>query len=179
MHKFYTRLWLYWAGRVTLETLLFAFAMALFVTLFFYVKKGAPALEEEVVGALWSIFAFWFKIVWAFAFLLVLFRSIKWVFERCYAGYRLRLRECATQRIIEEIGYGDLVRVWRRWFVTLVWIITLLSVIISALMHFLAGVDSFFAWFDIWVLYLLSMTGGYISFWLLGAFCKRVKVERC
>jgi len=165
--------------RVSVESILFALAMALLVTLFFYIQKGMPPLQNDVQKALETLFIFWLGIVWAIAFLLALFRSIKWLFHRCYNGYMLRLVECGGQEFLEDVGYGDLMRVWRRWFLALIWIVTIMSVVTAVFMHLFFHVATFFSWMSPVVLYIFTLIAGYFVLWLLGSYCKRVKVVKC
>lgn len=170
MSKFYLQLWSLWALRVVLCTIAFATIFTTVVTLIIYAKQGFAPLNSDVVVALEKVFLFWFLIFVNLALLLALFRSTKYLFNRCYSGYMFKLKLCNHKEgeYIEAIGYGDLLRVWRKWFMLLIWIV-------SAMMLF-AFIGSFF---NIYVLYGAIILAGYPSFMILSARCKNVKVVKC
>ncbi len=170
MAKFYFRLWLFWALRLIVCTLAFAALFAFLVTFILYAKHGFAPLSASMIAALEEIFVFWFKVLLNLALLLALFRSVKYIFNRCHAGYMLRLQQCSKNEtsFIEEIGYGDLIKVWRKWFMLLIWIVGALMILAVA-----------FDWFNIYVLYGSILVAGQFSFMVLGARCKAVKVVPC
>ena len=179
MGRFYLRLWLAWVVRVSVESVAVAGVVTLVVVLFFYVHKGLAPIDAQVQEALWQLFVFWFWIVWSVTFLLSLFRSVKYFFGRCYNGYLLRLLSCDLKESIESIGYGDLLKVWRRWFMLLIWIVSVFVLVGSAIGRFLFFKESLFAWFGLGWLYLFVMGSGFFAIVLSISLCKRIKVERC
>ena len=179
MGSFYFRLWLLWAVRVSVESLLFGAVMALFVVGVIYVKKGMPTLDSEVMGALGDIFRFWFSLAWSVALLLSLFHSLKYLFNRCVGGYKLQLLTCDAKEEIEPVGYGDLVRVWRRWLMLLIWSSAVFIMIIALVMRFVFGVTELFSWLNIYVLYGIVLLGGYVTLVLLMARCKKTRIVGC
>lgn len=179
MKKFYFYLWLYWAARVTLCTLFFASILSFGVVFYIYASQGYPELTKEVQNALFDIFSFWFAIAWSVSLLFVLFRSVKYIFNRCNNGYQFKLLSCDAKEIIEVIGYGDLLKVWRRWFMLLIWIVGALMVLSFVALHLSGIQSSFFEYFDIYTLYLYILAGGYLSFIFLGGRCKKIKVQKC
>lgn len=179
MRSFYFRLWLKWALRVTVESVAFGAVMAGFIVLFIYLKKGMPPLDTEVGNALSDLFRFWFGLAWSVALLLSLFRSIKYIFNRCENGYKLQLLSCETQEEIVPVGYGDLVRVWRRWLMLLIWSSAVLIMLLTLVMRFVFGIDTLFSWLNIYALYAIILLGGYISLVLLMARCKKIRTVRC
>ena len=179
MRSFYFRLWLVWALRVTLESLIFGALMAFLIVVVIYIKKGMPTLETEVLKALEDIFLFWFSLAWSVALLLSLFRSLKYLFNRCLGGYKLQLLSCDTKEEIDPVGYGDLVRVWRRWLMLLIWSSAVFIMMIALFMHFVFGMTELFSWLSIYVLYGIVMISGYTSLVLLMARCKKTRIVRC
>ena len=142
MSKFYFFLWLRWSLRVTLCSTLLASALALAITSYIYINQSMPALNSEVFEALLNIFKFWFPIVWSLTLLLALFRSLKYIFNICFAGYELKLYSCDGKYILEDIGYGDLVKVWRKWFMLIIWLVGSLMVLSLAYFGKVENVDS-------------------------------------
>ncbi len=179
MLRFYLRIWIDWIFRLLLESLILALFMAGSIVVFVYWKKGFPSLDQEVIEALGVVFSFWFSIVWGIGLLVALFRSLKFIFGKCYEGYRFALLTCDVNEEITQIGYGDLVKVWRKWLMLLVWIVTVLVLLGSVVARVVYGIVSIFEWLDIYVLFSFVLIAGYLSFWLLGVRCKRVKVVRC
>jgi len=180
--KFYLKLWFYWAIRVTLCSLVLAFILSSFITIFIYVKQGMLVLNADIVSALWNVFKFWFMIFWNFTLLIALFRSIKYIFNRCYSGYMFRLYACektAKEEVIQVIGYGDLIKVWRRWFMLLIWLVGSQMVILLAFTLLMSSYSSLFEWFNIYVLFGLVLSAGYISFIVLGNRCKQTRIVKC
>lgn len=179
MSKFYFLLWLNWAFKVTINSVLMAGLFSLLITFVLYMKQGSISLSPEVIEALWKVFIFWFPLTWSLTLLLTLFRSLKYIFNKCYSGYQLQLFECNQTEIIEVVGYGDLVKVWRRWFMLLIWLSGAQMVLALALSYIFSIYDAVFDWFNIYVLFIFVLNSGYISFILLGGRCKKVKVVKC
>jgi len=179
MGRFYFFLWLRWASRVTLKSLLLAALFSAIITTFTYITQATFSLSAEIVDALVDIFVFWFPISWSIALLIVLFRSLKYIFNNCLDGYELKLLACNATDVIEVIGYGDLVKVWRRWFMLIIWLVGAQMVVAVFFTYMFSRYESVFEWFSIYWLFGFILSSGYFSFILLGARCKRVKVRRC
>jgi len=182
MLKFYLFLWLSWLFRVVLCTLLSAALFAFIVTLFIYVKQGFMPIDRVVFEALLKIWTFWFSILLNLSLLFALFRSVKYLFNHCYAGYILKLKACTKKesgKYIEIIGYGDLLKVWRKWFMLLIWIVGSLMILAFVLTHLFTTYNSLFDWFSIYLLYLFIAIGGYFSFVFITARCKCIEVIKC
>lgn len=180
MNKFYILLWLRWSIRVTLCSIGMASVLAIFFTLFIYLnQESIVAIDAVVLSALFDIFWFWFVLLWSGTLLLALFRSIKYIFNICISGYIIKLLECSTQNTIEVIGYGDLVKVWRKWFMLLIWLVATIMIFSLFFTYILSQYSSIFEWFNIFWLYTFIIISGYFSFIILIAKCKRVKVVKC
>ncbi len=179
MGKFFFLLWKNWTLRVSIESVLFGFFLAFLMSGYIYIKKGLVDVNQETMSALLDIFFFWFGVLWNVGLLIALFRSIKFVFNRCYNGYMLRLFTCKQDDYIEPVGYGDLIKVWRRWFLILIWSVAFEILIGSIVMRFGFGKTELFSWLGSGVLFGFVLLGGYISFWVLSGWCKRVKVVVC
>lgn len=182
MSKFYLLLWVEWATRLTLSSLFYGVLSALGVTLFIYAKEGFGALDAESLEALSYIFMFWLSLLYNIALLIALFRSIKYVFNSPKNSYVMRLYSCpkdGKREMLEEIGYGDLVKTWRKWFMLLIWLVGAQMVVAVTLNALLSLSESTLAWFNIYVLYGFILVAGYFSFMILGSRCKQVRIERC
>ncbi len=179
MSKFYFLLWLQWALRVTVSSVLMSIFFSSIITLFIYIRQGRAELSSEVIEALVQIFSFWFPLIWGLSLLIALFRSLKYIFNRCLNGYELKLLECNKSDVIEVVGYGDLVKVWRRWFMLMIWFTGVQMIIVSGVIYAFDIYDFISDWFSIYILYLFILISGYVSFILLGGRCKKVKVRKC
>ena len=179
MSRFYFFLWLKWAVRLTLCSTVLAYLFALVITLFTYFNQGMPELSSEVMKALFDILIFWFPIFWSFTLLISMFRSLKYIFNSCISGYELKLLECGSSQEIEIIGYGDLVKVWRKWFMLIIWLVGALMIFALAFTYVFTSYSGVFEWFNIYWLFSFVLISGYLSFILLVARCKRVKVVKC
>ncbi len=178
MYKFYFLLWLKWAFRLTLCSVLLSTFFSILITFLIYVNQGIRTLNAEILTALGTIFMFWFSITWSVAILIALFRSLKYIFNNCYVGYSLNLKSCQNE-LIKSIGYGDLVKVWRKWFMLLIWIIGAEMIIALAFTYTFSSYKSIFEWFDIYILYTLILIAGYFSFIILSSKCKKIKLVKC
>jgi hypothetical protein len=138
-----------------------------------------PSLNTEVIQALLNIFKFWFVVFWSITLLLALFRSLKYIFNRCIYGYELKLYTCDTKELIEDIGYGDLVKVWRKWLMLIIWLVGSFMILSLAYTYMFTSYSGVFKWFDIYWLFGFILLSGYFSFIIMAARCKRVKVVRC
>ena len=179
MRKFYLLIWLRWILRITLESVVFAIFFSFVITLFFYMQKGAPTMNDEVKTALLTIFKFWFTLSWSLGLLIALFRSIKYFFYSCAGGYILVLHTCNKEKKIFPVGYGDLLKVWRKWLLLLIWMSALTTLLISVVLYVTSLKQSFFAWFNLFSLYGIVLISGYASLVLLIARCKKIGVEQC
>jgi len=182
MRSFYFSLWFFWLVRVVLCTLFIAALISGVATLVIYIRQGMLPLNDEVLAALYDIWHFWFVISLNIALLIALFRSVKYLFNRCYGGYVLKLKVCqkeANRAFIETIGYGDLVKVWRKWFMLLIWLVAAEIVFAVTLSYLLSSSVSLFDWFSIYMLYFFIAVAAYFSFVFLSARCKALKVVKC
>jgi len=180
--RFYFLLWFGWAWRLTLNTFLFATVFTLLITGIIYINQGFVSLSSEVYTALFDVAFFWFAIVWNIALLLVLFRGLKGIFNVCHSGYVLELFSCPDEgksEVISLVGYGNLVKVWRKWFMLMIWIVGAQMVFAVAFSILFTLSEALFDWFNVYVLYGFILVAGYFSFMILGSRCKRVKISRC
>lgn len=179
MSRFYFLLWLHWVIRLTLCSVLLACGISFIVTIFIYFSQGMPPLDGEIFIALFKIFKFWFQIFWSLTLLIALFRSLKYIFNTPHAGYELKLMACEKDEVLEDIGYGDLVKVWRKWFMLLIWLSGAIMILALACTYLFTSFSGVFEWFNIYWLFGFILVAGYFSFILLGARCKKVKVVKC
>jgi len=179
MAKFYFLLWFRWASRVLTCSVLLSYLFTIIITASIYFMGDMPSIDAKVFAALRDILDFWFPIVWSFTLLLALFRSIKYIFNTCINGYKLNLLTCSESEIIMSIGYGDLVKVWRRWIMLNIWLVGGLMVIAVIFTSLFTNFNGVFEWFSIYWLFSFILLSGYISFMLLGSRCKQVRVVKC
>lgn len=180
--KFYLQLWLSWAVRLTLSSLTLALVLSTAVTLFLFAKQGFPQLTQEVIHALLLILQFWFAPLWGLTLLLSLFRGIKYIFNSCKNGYMLELLSCPKEgdvQSIEVVGYGDLIKVWRKWLMLLIWLVGAQMIVATILKYLLSSSNFSLEWFSIYVLYAFVLLAGYFSFMILTARCKQVRIVKC
>jgi len=179
MLKFYFLLWLRWAARVVTCSVLLAYFFSIIITAIIYFNSSKLSIDADIFNALRDILEFWFPLVWSFTLLLALFRAIKYIFNTCINGYELKLLTCRDSKVINTIGYGDLVKVWRRWIMLIIWLVgafMILSIIATILFTDFSGI---FEWFSIYWLGAFILVSGYFSFILLGTRCKQVQVVKC
>jgi len=136
-------------------------------------------LTSEVIEALLQVMLFWFPLAWGLTLLLSLFTSLKYIFNTRKNRYELKLYECSSQEMIEEIGYGDIVKVWRKWFMAMIWLVGVEMIISLFLTYALSLYENVFEWFNIYILFTYILLAGYISFILLAGRCKKVKLRKC
>ena len=179
MSKFYFLLWLRWAARVVTCSVLLAYFFSLLITAYSYLSSSQPSIDVQVFNALRDVLEFWFPIVWSLTLLLALFRSLKYIFNVCINGYKFQLLTCKGDEVIEIIGYGDLVKVWRRWFMLNIWLVGAFMIVAVILTSLFSSYSGVFEWFDIYWLSAFILVSGYFSFILLGARCRKVKVSKC
>lgn len=87
--------------------------------------------------------------------------------------------QCGTKEYINPVGYGNLVKFWRKWLMLLVWL-SGAQMVVAVVISYMVDADiSLFDWFSIYVLYLFIVMSAYISFVLIGQRCKQVSVVRC
>lgn len=164
---------------LSIKSLLLGVFLAGVFVLMLYIKQGMPPLSGEILAALWDLFSFGFAFSWSLALLLFLFREMRGIFLHCHAGYRLELLSCKGDQVLENIGYGDLLKVWRRWFMLLIWLVGSIILLAVALRALISPDESFSEWFSIFWLSFFILLGGYFSFILLGSRCKKVRIARC
>ncbi len=179
MSKFYFFLWLRWATRLFTCSVVLAFVFSTMITLYIYIQQGLPSLNNEILTALLHVEIFWFPIVWSFTLLLALFRSLKYIFNICISGYELKLYSCDLKDILLHIGYGDLVKVWRKWFMLIIWLVGAMMILSLSYTYMFTSFEGVFEWFDIYWLFGFILVAGYFSFIFMSGRCKRVKVVKC
>ena len=161
MRAFYFFLWLRWVVRVSLCSFILALVSSLFLTFYIYFKQGLPSLSTDVFIALFDIVKFWFPLTWSITLLIALFRSLKYIFNVEVKGYTLKLLDCSSPEEIEVIGYGDLVKVWRKWFMVMIWLVCtqmLLAYLLHIyLLHIRVYLSGLIYMFCMYLFYLLDM----------------------
>ncbi|MDD2358103.1 MAG: hypothetical protein PHX13_09370 [Thiovulaceae bacterium] len=176
MRRFWFKLWLSWAVRLSIESLLYAFILAFLLCSAIYFSKGMPPLQKEFLFALGTIFQFSFMIFWSITLLVSLFRGLKYLFNRCYEGYALKLLTCKGDEVIETIGYGDLTPLFRKWMMSMILSLLTLMILSFIVSYFLL---SFYNWYNIYVMYIFILISGGITLPLMGHRCKGVKLYVC
>jgi len=182
LSRFYFLLWLKWAIRITLCSLALAAVSSALVTTFIYVNQGMQTLGQDVYVALFEIFQFWLRVLWNVTILIALFRSLKYIFNTCYDGYKLVLHTCvkkSNSEIIESVAYSDLRKVWRKWLMLLIWLVGVEMILALVYTTLFTSYGAIFDWFNIYLLYAFVLVAGYLSFILLSVRCKLVKVKKC
>lgn len=182
MRKFYFLIWLTWFTRLTLCSIFFASISSFFVTTFVYLQQGLPKISSEVFSALYTIFEFWFALFWSLGVLIALFRGLKYIFNKCRGAHMLVLFTCSKKEpseLIEVVGYGDLIKVWRKWFLLMVWLVAAQMIIVTLFSRVISSGESLFAWFTIYNLYIFIAIAGYFSFIILSTKCKQVRIKKC
>ena len=179
MSRFYILLWFRWATRLTICSFFFAAIFSLVITIFIYFSSSMPSFSSEVYGALFEVFKFWFPITWSLAIIVALFRGLKYIFNSCIDGFELKLLSCSYENTIEVIGYGDLVKVWRKWLMLNIWIISSFMILALIYTNLFTSYGGVFEWFDIYWLYGFILGSGYFSFIILSSKCKKIKVVKC
>ncbi|MBE0514862.1 hypothetical protein [Sulfurimonas sp.] len=179
MSRFYILLWFRWAVRLTVCSIFFAALFSFAVTLFIYISRGLPELTPEITVALFDIFRFWFPVLWSFTILLALFRGLKYIFNSCINGFELKLLTCDGSSIVEVIGYGDLVKVWRKWLMLLIWLVGSVMILALVYTNLFTSYSGLFEWFNIYWLYGFILFSGYFSFIILSSKCKKIKILTC
>ncbi len=164
--------------RVTLCSVALGAFVALVVTLFTYAQQSAK-IDINILKALLDIYWFWFVLSWSGTLLIALFRSLKYLFNVCLDGYQLRLLSCDTNKLVYPIGYGDLLKVWRKWFMLLIWIVASLMIASLGITYLVSDYTSVFEWFNIFWLFSFVLLAGYFSLILMIAKCKRVELIKC
>ncbi len=178
MRRFWLSLWTYWAVWLTLFSVTAGLFLAAMITLSLYLLKGAPSLESEVVSALQDITLFWFGLTWSITLLIALFLVVKRLFYRCIDHRQLTLTECSGRESIQKVGLGDIIRLWRKWLMAIIWA-TAAQAIIVIVLRYLFGIPDLLSWFSVYWLYLFVLIAGLITLPLMEARCKLVKVGRC
>lgn len=179
MFKFYFLLWVRWAFWVTLYSCASAAILALFLSVATYFYQGSPQINTAILEALGSVFYFWFGVAWSVTILGMLFFRLKTIFNACIGGYRLRLLCCESGEPLEAVEDGNIVKVWRKWFMLLLWLVAAFSLLWALLFFLFFEKEGAFGWFNIYTLYGLILIAGYVSFLLLGSRCKKVRIQRC
>ncbi|MBN2815511.1 MAG: hypothetical protein JXQ67_02425 [Campylobacterales bacterium] len=166
--------------RLLYITLSSTFTLSLGITLYSYFSQGAIGLEFDVYVALGEVFLFWFALLVNFILPIALFFSVKVLFNNCVEGTSLKLLACVKEEnYIESIGYGNLIKVWRKWLLLIVWG-SATFVLASFIIHYLlSGFSVSFSFFSIYLLYFFIALSGFFAIVFLASFCKQVRLKRC
>ncbi|MDX1295028.1 MAG: hypothetical protein R3302_02100 [Sulfurimonadaceae bacterium] len=179
MRNFWFGLWASWALWLTVFSVTAGMIASALITLSLFVVKGMPELSDEVWLALWEIGRFTFPIAWSIALLIGLLLSVKRLFYRCIGGFEMTLQSCDGETLIEQPGVEDTLKLWRKWFLAIIWVVAA-QVIGGVLLAYLFGSgESLMGWFSIYWLYLFVLVAGLATLPLMGIRCKMVKVRKC
>jgi len=179
MRRFWFFLWFDWVVFITISSLLFSTVIDFILTFSIYISKGMPTFDTETLNALGAIWKFWFGIIWSATLLLSIFLSMKRFFNKCYDGYKLQILTCKEFEVIDIVLLGDVVKVWRKWLMVLIWGVATEILFVSVVRYFLGlGLD-FWVWFNMGWLYLFILLAALSSLPLMAARCKRVRLTRC
>ncbi len=182
MLSFYISLWLFWLVRMLILTPLIGVVLSACVTFVVYAKEGFAPLSADVFGALFDIFSFWFILLVNLALLIALFVNTKYFFNRCYNGFSLKLLSCSKNEdpvVLEEFGYGDLVKVWRKWLLLIVYHSGAFVLLTTLFYYFFYPSNSLLDWFSISILYIFIHLAGFFSLFILANYSKNVRIEKC
>lgn len=184
MARFYALVWIFWLLRLVFCTLFIAAVLATVTAALLYISKGFTPIDSATSAALIAIWKFWFGIFVNLSLLLALFRSLKYIFNQPHAGYMFVLKVCSKEsskadEYLENVGYGDLVKVWRKWFMLLIWLVGAMILFFAVGNYLLRDTTALFSWLDIYLLYAFIAVAGYFSFVLLAFRCKNIKVVSC
>ena len=94
----------------------------------------------------------------------------------------LKLKGCQKQSdspYVAVVGYGDLLKVWRKWFMLLIWLVGSMMSIAFVVTYLFSSYETLFEWFSIYLLYFFIFIAGYLSFVFLPGRCKALKVVGC
>jgi hypothetical protein len=179
MRKFWFWLWWDWALWVSVSSLLLAGGFDGLLTLGIYISKSMPELNAQTLKALADIWIFWFGIIWSVTLLLSIFLSMKRFFNRCFDGYKLQLLTCKDSELIDIVLLGDIVKVWRKWLMILIWGVAAEILIVSVVRYVFGFGIGFWEWFSLFWLYLFLLIAALSSLPLMASRCKRVRLVRC
>ncbi|MBN2782533.1 MAG: hypothetical protein JXQ66_04775 [Campylobacterales bacterium] len=179
MNKFYLFIWIIWLKKLIISSVLLTTFLSLAITLSIFFFKSSLNFDENILDALFDIFLFWFAFSSNFTILIALFINLKYIFNRCENNYMFKLLECNSKEFIEVIGYGDLVKVFRKWFMHLIWIVSSFVILSLFVANIFFDYQNLFDWFSIYYLYGFMSLAGYLSFIVMGSRCKKIKIIRC
>jgi hypothetical protein len=179
MRKFWFLLWFNWAIWVSISSVLIAGVFDFFITFGLYIYKGMPELNSDTLNALTDIWLFWFSIIWSMALLLSIFLSVKRLFNRCYTNSKLQLLTCNEQELIDIVLLGDIVKVWRKWLMVIIWFVAIEILVFSVLRYILGFGMEFWEWFSMYWLYIFILFAAFLSLPLMVARCRRIRLVSC
>ena len=179
MGGFFLKLWLRWSLGVVFFSIFFASIISSTITFYLYLINSVDTINKEILSALTDIAIFWFPISFSFSISITLFLSIKYLFNRCYNNYRFELLECSTKESIEDISYKDLIKVWRKYLSTIIWLSSSMLIIALIFTNLFTTYKTLFEWFNIYYLLLFILLSGYFSLVILSSRLKQVKISKC
>ncbi len=178
MIRFYFLLWLHWVGVLLLQSIGSAFLLTLIFVAWIYFSKDV-ALNKDVIDALVSLFSFWFWVIWSATFVASLFFAFKSFFNHCYAGYVLKVIDCNSHVALEHIGYSDLIQIWRKWLMLLIWITAFFIIVLSILLYALFEIQTLFSWLNLTIMIVLAICSAFFALFFLRFRTQKIRVERC
>ncbi len=178
MIKFYSLIWLRWIVFLGVYTVAVSLFLDFFLTLFVYIKKGFPSLNEEVLDALKTVFKINFYIVFNISFLISIFLAFKHIFYVCTDNYNFVLLNCKGDEEI-DVTFSELVKVFRKFLFALIWLSAVAVLMVSIVARFVFGFTSMSQWFNIYILISIVILNVYLILFIMPHRCKKVKVRRC
>lgn len=175
---FALRLWLYWLWWMLLYSVAAAAVADGAAVGVIYLLKGAPQLDTSVYGALEAIARVAFVPLWCAALLWAHLMVTRRLFSCCLGGKRLILLTCKGDERIYPVGLGDVLPIWRRFLMLIVWTVALEAVLV-------VGIAALFGGFSITTHLSAPMLGVMSAFGALAALlvmlrrCKRIRITQC
>ncbi|MGD9971293.1 MAG: hypothetical protein AB7S65_12695 [Sulfuricurvum sp.] len=178
MSRFVFSLWGRWLILFVLLAVALAGGWATVATLVSYAIKGAVALDAQTIEALKTIWLFWLEIGYGVGMIGGLVGALGLTYRRCIAGFTVVPLNCKGE-ILERLPLKGYLRLWRKWFFTLIWVNAAQIILLTMIHKMLFGGTLWLGWFTpLWLTPLIAIAA-LPTFWIWFSRCKRIRLEPC
>ncbi len=169
--SFISKLWFLWLKQVLSKTLFISITVSTLILLILYISKGFVEINSDVFEAMMKIFKTIFIISFALIYTIVAFISPYFLQNHCLNNHKFMIKTCES----DHKRYYS--KFYRKWFISFVFIMMFLTLLISAFEYLLFNNITFSL--NTIVIYINSFISSYITLFLMKNRCKMFEIGAC
>lgn len=134
-NSFWWKFRLAWISYIVVFSVGVSTFLTAIITAGIFFTSNTVTFDKEVYAVVKEIASFWFYITYAFAFLLAFIFSFKAMFNRKLFGHKLLYLDCERKDALNPVILLDVIPLWRKFLVWIVWILATLALVLLLWLH--------------------------------------------